>query len=179
MTLPIPRPDTPVLDGNIFSRQWWSWLAGLGAMDSTVLRSTDVVIPAAAVKTLNATPVTLVPGPGADKYLVFEGLHIYKPAGTAYSGIASGEDLSVRYVNGSGREVAQCEATGFLGQSTAQLRYVRPFAATSGDATGVDYGGGNFGQSYALVLWMSAGEITTGTSDLRCRTFYRILPQTL
>jgi hypothetical protein len=130
----------------------------------------DVVIPAASVLTLNATPVTLVPAPGANLGLVFEGATIHKPAGTAYAGIAAGEDLSVKYTNAAGAEVGEAETTGFLDQATAQTRYVRPHTAASliSSVTPV--------ANSPLVAHMLAGEITTGDSPLHIRIHYRIVP---
>ncbi len=72
----------------------------------------EVKVTSAQVLALNATPITLVAAPGADYAAIFEGAIIYKPAGTAYAGIAGGEDLSVKYTDGSGLAVGQAEADG-------------------------------------------------------------------
>lgn len=140
--------------------------AALEAAESA-LKFVDVVVSSAELLALNATPKTLVAAPGANTALIFEGAMIKKPAGTAYAGIAAGEDLSVKYTNGSGIEVGGCEATGFLDQATAQARYVRPTCAASGvsDITPA--------ANAALVLHMLTGEITTGDSALNIRVFYR------
>lgn len=130
----------------------------------------DVVVSSAELLALNATPKTLVPAPGASFALVFEGATIHKPAGTAYGGIAAGEDLSVKYTNGAGTEVAQCEATGFLDQATAQTRYVRPHNAASAISSISPT------VNAPLVLHMLVGEITTGDSALHVRVHYRIVP---
>jgi hypothetical protein len=133
----------------------------------------DVQITSGQVLALNATPISLVAAPGAGKALIFDGAVIHKPAGTAYAGIAAGEDMSVKYTNGSGLDVATCEATGFLDQTTAQSRYVLPrtgalAAGTVSDITPV--------ANAALVLHMLSGEITTGDSVLNIRCFYRTVP---
>lgn len=130
----------------------------------------DVVVSSAELLALNATPKTIVPAPGASLALVFEGAWIVKPAGTAYGGVAAGEDLSVKYTNGAGAEVGQCEVTGFLDQATIQGRYMRAHTAASGvaDKTPV--------ANAALVLHMLTGEITTGDSPLHVRVFYRVVP---
>jgi len=130
----------------------------------------DVLISAAEVLALNAAPKTVVPAPGANLALVFEGAVIHKPAGTAYGGVALGEDLSVKYTNGAGAEVAQCETTGFLDQATAQTRQVRPHTAATlaSDKTPT--------ANAPLVMQMLAGEITTGDSPLHVRVFYRVIP---
>ena len=130
----------------------------------------DVVVSSAELLALFATPKTLVPAPGANLALVFEGAWIVKPAGTAYGGIAAGEDLSVKYTNAAGAEVGSAEATGFLDQATIQGRYMRAHGAASGvsDKTPV--------ANAALVLHMLVGEIITGDSPLHVRVFYRIVP---
>jgi len=130
----------------------------------------DVVVSSAELLALNATPKEIVPAPGAGLALVFEGAVIHKPAGTAYGGIAAGEDLSVKYTNGAGLEVAQCETTGFLDQATDQTRYVRPHTAASLNSALVPTA------NAALVLHMLVGEITSGDSPLHVRFFFRVVP---
>jgi hypothetical protein len=131
----------------------------------------DVLVSAAELLALNAAPKTIVPAPGSTALaLIFEGAQLHKPAGTAYAAIAAGDDLSVKYTDGSGAELGGCEATNFLDQTTAQTRYVRATGAASGvsDITPV--------ANAALVLHMLTGEITTGDSPLHVRVFYRVVP---
>lgn len=139
-----------------------------GAPERQIMR--DVLVSSAELLALNATPKTLVPAPGANFGLVFEGALIHKPAGTAYAGIAAGEDLSIKYTNGAGAELGQCEATGFLDQATAQTRHMRPHTAASGASEKTPVA------NAVLVLHMLTGEITTGTSALHVRIWYRIVP---
>lgn len=142
----------------------------LSALPSGLLHR-DVLVSSAELLALNATPKTLVPAPGSTAMaLIFEGAQIHKPAGVAYAGIASGEDLSVKYTDGSGTAVGGAETTGFLDQTTAQSRFARPTGAASGvsDITPV--------ANAALVLHMLTGEITTGDSPLHVRVFYRVVP---
>lgn len=135
--------------------------------------SKTVIVSSAVLLALNATPAELVAAPGSGLGLVFEGAVIHKPAGTAYGGIAAGEDLSIKYTDGSGLAVGGCEATGFLDQATAQTRFVRPTGAASGvsDISAV--------ANAALVLHMLTGEITTGDSPLRIRIAYRVVPSVI
>lgn len=142
----------------------------LSALPSVLLKR-DVLVSSASVLALNATPVTLVPAPGSTAMaLIFEGAMIHKPAGTAYAGIAAGEDLSIRYTDGSGTQAGNAETTGFLDQASAQSRYMRAWTAASAasDITPT--------VNAALVLHMLSGEITTGNSALHIRIFYRIVP---
>jgi len=126
-------------------------------------------ISSAQLLALNATPVQLIPAPPPGKATILLGIQFYKAAGTAYAGIAAGEDLAVRYTNASGAIVAECEATGFLDQTTAQTRYVYPVAAAAvapiADVTPA--------AAAALVLHLLVGEITTGNSPLLWRAWTR------
>lgn len=128
-------------------------------------------ITSAQLLALNATPITVVAAPGAGLAIIPQRVVIYKPAGTAYAGIAVGEDLVLKYTNGSG---AQCssviETTGFLDQTTAQTRVAGmpgSVTTTAGDYAPV--------ANAAVVLHLLVGEITTGTSPLYVRTFYDII----
>ncbi len=125
------------------------------------------VITTAPLLALNATPQEIVPAPGAGRALIFEGALIQKPAGTAYAGIAAGEDLSAKYTDASGAEVAQCEATGFLDQAGEQIRWARAQTAASGPSDIVPV------VNAALVLHLLIGEIITGDSDLNIEVHYR------
>lgn len=133
----------------------------------------DVTITSAELLALNATPITLVAAPGASKALIFEGAVIHKPAGAAYAGVAAGEDLAIKYTDASGLEVGQAETTGFVDQTTAQTRYVRPHNAASAISSISPVA------NAALVAHLLVGEITTGDSDLHLRVFYRIVPTVL
>lgn len=128
-----------------------------------------VVVTSAQLLALFATPQTIVPAPGANKANVFVGALIRKASGTAYAGIAAGEDLSVKYTDASGVEVAQCEATGFLDQTTNQIRWVRPQTAASGNSSITPIA------NSPLVLHMLTGEIITGNSDLEIEVHYRVV----
>lgn len=137
--------------------------------------SADKIITSAQVLALNATPIAIIPALGAGLCAVPRLVQLYKPAGTAYAGIAAGEDFVLKYTNGSG---AQCsgvvEATGFMDQATAQTRYVGMQAstgATASDVTPV--------ANAAVVLHLLTGEIITGTSALIVRCWYDIIADTL
>jgi hypothetical protein len=142
--------------------------AGAGYVDSTIT--------AAEVLALNATPITILAAPGAGFANIFEGAVIYKAAGTAYAGVAAGEDLGIKYTDDSGLEVAACEMTGFADQTTAQFRYIekRVIAQSAGAVSDVVAVA-----NAVLVAHMLVGEITTGDSDFVFRVFYKTIPITL
>lgn len=136
----------------------------------------DVTLTAAQILALNATPIALIAAPGANKALIFEGAVIHKPAGTAYAGVAAGEDLGIKYTNGSGLEVAACEMTGFADQTTAQSRFIRPRTGAIAAGTVSDL---NVVANAALVAHMLVGEITTGDSVFNFRIYFRIVDTVL
>jgi hypothetical protein len=124
-----------------------------------------VEVPASAVLTLNATPFTLVPAPGAGKLTEFLGaIAMLDYAGTAYAGIAANEDLVIKYTNAAGVVVSNTlETTGFLDATSDQFR---TFKAISTDLTPVP--------NAPLVLHLLNGEVTTGNSPLILHVSYRI-----
>jgi len=132
------------------------------------IRETTKTITSAQVLALFATPQPVVLAPGAGKALLLEEVLIYKPAGTAYAGVAAGEDLVLKYTNAAGLEISeQIEATGFLDQATAQIRRARPVYLAQSVL--------NPAANAAIVLHLLTGEVITGTSVLRVRTRYRIV----
>lgn len=124
----------------------------------------EKTITSAQLLALYATPVELVPAPGSNKLLEFLSAVVHKPAGTAYAGIAAGEDLAIKYTDGSGTRVnTSLETTGFLDQTTAQTRITRPLVS---EYTPV--------ADAALVMQLLVGEITTGDSPLYVKVHYRV-----
>lgn len=144
-----------------------------GTSDQTLLGHSVVkTITSAQLLALNATPQTIIAAPDAGMAIIPLRMMIYKPAGTAYATIATGEDLVLKYTNGSG---AQCssvvETTGFLDQTTAQTRMVGMPGATG--TTAGDYAPV---AAAAVVLHLLVGEITTGDSPLYVRVWYDLAP---
>lgn len=127
---------------------------------------TTAIITSAQLLALNATPQIVVPAPSAGLINILLGAMVHKPAGTAYGGIASGEDLQFSYTNGAGLALAQVETTGFLDQATAQTRWCWAYNAASGISSLVPVA------NAPIVLSLLVGEITTGDSPLRVRSLY-------
>lgn len=138
------------------------------SMQTLVGQVRTVKITSAQILAMFTTPITVLAAPGAGLAHVVERVSVYKPAGTAYGGVAVGEDLVLKYTNAAGAQVSGViETTGFLDQVTAQTRYVwapATVGATAADITPV--------ANAAVVAHLLAGEITTGTSDLYVRIWY-------
>lgn len=81
--------------------------------------STQALIANSEVRTLNATPVTVVLAPGAGKYISVQRIHVqYIYATAAFDSVGSGDDLEFRYTDASGAKVAtNVETTGMLDQT--------------------------------------------------------------
>lgn len=124
----------------------------------------NVTISTAELLALNAAPKTLVAAPGSGKALILVDVQLmldYNSA--AYDGIAAGEDLEIRYTNGSGQLVATVESTGFLDATADAYRHVYP-TSTAAIVPAANA---------ALVMDLASGEIATGNSPLKVRLRYR------
>lgn len=129
--------------------------------------SVTVTVSSAELLALYATPKELVAAPGAGYALVLDSATLFLDyTGTAYAGIAAGEDLTIKYTNAAGATLATVEATGFLDATADALRFVLP--TTTAAFTPV--------ANAALVLHMLTGEIITGNSPLKVQINYRVIP---
>lgn len=153
--------------------------AGLGALGELLLNKPNgdqegctrvVTIINTDLRAMFTTPQTIIPAPASGYGIVVRRVMVKKQAGTAYAGIAAGEDLAVTYTDGSGEEVTgRIETTGFLDQTTAQVRIVYPKAASGAvaDITPVS--------AAAVVMSLLTGDITTGTGSLIVKSWYDIV----
>lgn len=144
-------------------------LHAAGDSDARPLYFADVTVSSAELLALNAAPKQLVAAPGLGNILVLEFAQLWLDyTAPAYDGIAAGEDLSIKYTNGSGAAVAEIETTGFLDGTADETRYVKAASAAAVQPVA----------NAALVLHLLSAEIATGASVLKVRTFYRVLPET-
>lgn len=136
-----------------------------GDSDAAPLLYADLAVTSAQLLALFTTPLSLVAAPGAGKAVVPVMAQAFLDAGaTAYDGIASGEDLVLRYTDASGAIALTIETTGFLDQASDQQRVVHGPATAYAPAANA-----------ALMLHMSTGNIATGNGTLKVRVWYRIL----
>lgn len=133
------------------------------------LKTATVTVSSAELLALNATPKTLIAAPGSGKALILVAAEFWLDyESAAYAGIASGEDLTLRYTDGSGALLATVETTGFLDATADAFRYVAPTTTAAYAPVA----------AAPLVLHLSTGEIATGDSPLKLRLLYRELTLT-
>lgn len=129
------------------------------------IKYAEVAVSSAELLALNATPKTIVAAPGAGIVLVPLMIAVVLDfVSAAYAGIAAGEDLVLRYTDGSGAAAFTVEATGFLDAVADAIRLGAIAAAQAAAITPV--------ANAPLVLHMSTGEVTTGDSPLRVKLWY-------
>jgi hypothetical protein len=127
------------------------------------LLTLDAALTSAQILALNATPIQVIAAPGANKAIVLLEAEAYLAYNSAaYAGIAAGEDLALRYTDGSGTILGTFETTGFLDQTSSQIRRILGAALTPV-------------ANAPLIAHMTAGEIITGNSPLKLRIRYRII----
>lgn len=125
-------------------------------------------IAASAVRTLNATPVSLVAAPGSNKAIQLVSATLWLDyESAAYDSVGASDDLTIRYTNGSGALLATVETTGFMDQTSDQVRYVYPTTTAAFTPA----------SNAALVLHCSTGEMysAAGDSPLKYKVMYRII----
>lgn len=125
--------------------------------------ATHVEITSTEILALHTTPVEVIPDPGDGWMVILDQVVARKPAGTAYGGVASDEDLEFRYTDASGTELMDIETTGFLDQANTQRR-------VAGVSQG-DY----IPTTSAPVVVSLPGAITTGDTSVFLDCYYRVL----
>lgn len=141
---------------------------GVIANDTGIVTE-DVTISSAELLALHATPKELVAAPGAGKAIILidAQLHLdYNAA--AYAGIAAGENLEIRYTDGSGQLVATIESDGLLDATADEYRHVLPQSAAASEPV----------SNAALIMCLASGEVITGDSPLKVRVRYRTVDLT-
>jgi len=116
-----------------------------------------VSLSAAQVDGAFTTPVELVAAPGAGFVNIVDRVIVSKAAGTAFGGIAIGEDIQIEYGTANVAVVTDIETTGFLDQTALEQRIARA----------VDPTGGLDLQGYAndnIEFTLLVGDITGGSA---------------
>lgn len=125
----------------------------------------EQTLSSAQLLALNGTPVDAFAAPPAGIAVVpVSAVAFLDYGGTAYDGIATGEDLVLRYTDSSGAIAATIETTGFLDASADAHRHIQ-FASQA-----------TLTPAAKLVWHMTTGNIATGNSVLKTRTRYKLVP---
>jgi hypothetical protein len=133
-------------------------------LDKTTIQYAEVSIAAAAIATLRATPVELVPAPGAGKVLEFVSAILILDY-TAPGFTETADNLAIKYTDGSGAQVSETiETTGFIDQTADKIINALPVKDKLLTANAAlvlhNTGDGEFGNS--------------GGSTLRVKTAFRV-----
>lgn len=136
------------------------------------LHQLETQIIASRVRTLNATPVIVVPAPGTGWFIeVTRVVARLRYGGTAYDSIGGAEELQHRYTNGAGAQVATAiPPTGFANATSDQVRTVLGFNPAGTPLTPVE--------NAPIVSYVDSSEwyAAAGNSDLLIRVLYHVLP---
>lgn len=93
-----------------------------------IFHESKTVIANAACRTLNATPVVVIPAPGADRAIVdvtVQAKYVYATA--AFDSVGANDDLAFKYTDGSGAKVCgDIETVGWLDQTSSAWRATGP-----------------------------------------------------
>jgi hypothetical protein len=148
------------------------WLGGIKRAGESIHYSVSRTFTAAQVQSMNTTIQTLLRKPADSQTIIFLGAKFsWDYVDTVFGGIHADEDFAIKYTNASGVSVAEVETTGFLDQTSDQVRYAYP--------NGVD--GVMLPQivpvaGASLTLGLLVGGITGGTnSTLTVTVYYKLI----
>ena len=133
-------------------------------LDESTVQYAEVEISAAEILDLFATPVELVPAPGAGLVLEFISLLLaYDWNSVAYT-IGTAGNLQVKYTDGAGEAVSTTRAaTGFLDQVADTLSSLDKLEVTVEPAA-----------DEPLVLTVATASPTAGDSPIHAKVAYRV-----
>ncbi len=132
-------------------------VSGGSAEAAEAYLQTKVAIPATEIKTLAATPKTLVAAVSG-KVIILHGYTLELVAGTQVLAAGVGDDLLIKYVDGSGLAASpSIETTGFIDQATNTYLSNAALAIAAGTIAQV--------VNTPLVLHNIASEITGNIAD--------------
>lgn len=146
--------------------QWRAWVSALAPDETTVMIATGTIANA-AVRTLNATPVSIIAAPGAGKFIrVLSCYWRLNYTAPAFDAAAAGDTLVLRSENGSGPVLVDDVAGNTIGAASANYEVIVGAAAEQVVAT-----------NKAIVAHITTGEWygAAGGSSLTYKVYYQIL----
>lgn len=135
-----------------------------GIISISAVQSVDVVLSSAEILALHTTPIELVAAAGAGKAIALESAVFFLDYNTAaYAGVDAGDDINIRYTDGSGVIAGTLETTGFIDQTADTYAMVRPNNNSF------------IMPANASLVASLGGAIITGDSPIAVRVFYRLI----
>lgn len=150
-------------------------IAATDFADGVMLEATGTIA-AAAVATLNATPVELIASPGAGKAVIVDEVQLFLDFGSvAYDDVGAGEDIQIEYAT-SGADIVQVESTGFLDAAADAHRFAKPAAYNVAESTAGGFDLDN-ADDEAVQLTVLTGEVfsAAGDSPLKWKVRYHVV----
>lgn len=143
------------------------------AVEADLIRYTDTQLTNAQVLALNATPITLVAAPGANRAIVVHAIFgVCSAAAGAYTETA-GQDMAVEYA--SGLDIQILDNTTFMTTAGVQANFWQPdFSAIAGlvvaansavrlNKTIAEFGGGNAANTLSVRVYHSTVDMVAFT----------------
>lgn len=155
-TLTSPTVTTPAINGNTY-----------GVASGTLTT--------AQVKTLNATPITLIAAPAAGYYVVVDEVELFMDYGSAQYAADAGEDFTIEYGT-SGTDIITIdndEDGALLGAADAR-RFIKP-TVYDAVASGTYFNPDNADHE-TVQATIASGEWLTGDSPIMYQISYHVVP---
>jgi len=108
-------------------RSFVLWTGTAFVFASSQIQMSEIILTSAQVKALRATPITIFGAPGAGKLLEFLSAQLILDYGGTNGFTEAGNNLAVRFVDGTGVIVSQAiEMTGFIDQTADTATTAQP-----------------------------------------------------
>lgn len=137
------------------------------SLNRRIAKYVKFVLTNSQVNSLNGTPITVIPAPGAGLVTIIDACYCTTVAGTAYT-IGSATGMVLKYTNASGTSATGTIAvTGWLDQAAGGQSF--------GDAATAVIPVANA----AIVANMLTANVSAGASPVSLRIYYKTLPAAL
>jgi hypothetical protein len=107
-----------------------SYIGAASGAEVGVRRTSKKALTNAEVDGLHGAPITLIPAPGAGKFIQVLSVHcMYKYDTAAFGGIDAADELEIRYTDATGAElVTAIECNGFITLTADAHRFISAIA---------------------------------------------------